>query len=377
MKNYFGYFLFVGALGAKFCASTAPPAAVPSPQPLVANNTLTPAMAKQIKLDQALLCCCFAKDGQEAVAEIELLLQAGANPSVTDKMGQTPLSYARKKVFGCSCEVMRLLRSSILLRRATPKPVALPLTKEEQAKLNSVLCDAVVLGDAQYYQHAKEHGYHYQTLKLEELAKWNGAGGLDGSQDAIDINLIDKILAAGANPNTLFAVPKFDYLNYPLEWVTIFYRVVELFANHNYKVNKDAVLAFLRHGADPNIKNLEYDTDVYYYRDNPSAAILQGKTALHKVLLPADGTDADWTSLHEIVNALLAHGANPNLGDEDGKTPLHYAAILDDLEVVKSLLANKANPFLQDRYGRKASDYAKDAALDFLIEAALKLSSSR
>ncbi len=54
----------------------------------------------------------------------------------------------------------------------------------------------------------------------------------------------------------------------------------------------------------------------------------------------------------EEVEALIEHGANPNLKDKIRQTPLHLAAYLGKTKVVKVLLEHGANPNLQDKYGR-------------------------
>jgi ankyrin repeat protein len=46
----------------------------------------------------------------------------------------------------------------------------------------------------------------------------------------------------------------------------------------------------------------------------------------------------------DAIKSLLAGGADPNLKDEYGKTPLMYAAEVGEINVVKTLLENKADP---------------------------------
>jgi uncharacterized protein len=94
-----------------------------------------------------------------------------------------------------------------------------------------------------------------------------------------------------------------------------------------------------------------------------------GETDLAELLLCA-GADPDLLSSGEsegtplcaascwgfvgIVRALLAHGANPNLPEDDAWTPLRWAAAHGHEEVVRELLANGADPDLRAPIGDAA-----------------------
>ena len=58
------------------------------------------------------------------------------------------------------------------------------------------------------------------------------------------------------------------------------------------------------------------------------------------------------------VDQILELGANPNAQDEEGKTPLHYAAAgsADCMEIVSSLLNHKADPQIKDNDGHIPAD---------------------
>ncbi|MFC3159443.1 hypothetical protein SAMN05443633_103358 [Chryseobacterium arachidis] len=60
----------------------------------------------------------------------------------------------------------------------------------------------------------------------------------------------------------------------------------------------------------------------------------------------------------ELTQKLLANGANANLADSNGVTPLIYAVQLQDKDLVKILLENKANKNLADKQGKTAFEYA-------------------
>jgi ankyrin repeat protein len=84
-----------------------------------------------------------------------------------------------------------------------------------------------------------------------------------------------------------------------------------------------------------------------------------------------DETDEGETALHwavsrqypEIVTMLLDAGANPNVPDNDGFTPLHDVAEMGDCPSVRTmleaLLAAGADPSRQEKTGRTPSELAE------------------
>ena len=61
----------------------------------------------------------------------------------------------------------------------------------------------------------------------------------------------------------------------------------------------------------------------------------RGRNILHKIMLRTDLSSGDCASL---VRALLDRGANFNLPDEDGMTPLHIAVAVSNIPMVEALL---------------------------------------
>lgn len=60
----------------------------------------------------------------------------------------------------------------------------------------------------------------------------------------------------------------------------------------------------------------------------------------------------------DALKELIAAGANTNIGDSDGITPLMRAADRGDVEKVRALLAAKADASMKDSLGRTARDWA-------------------
>lgn len=59
---------------------------------------------------------------------------------------------------------------------------------------------------------------------------------------------------------------------------------------------------------------------------------------------------------HRFTAGLLARGANPNVQDRLGYTPLHFAALYNQPELVKRLIRHKADPALRTLQGQLAAD---------------------
>ncbi len=111
-----------------------------------------------------------------------------------------------------------------------------------------------------------------------------------------------------------------------------------LFPLHHAVAAGDATLtqALLEHGADPNIR---YDDGVD-----------KGKNVLHV---------AAGSGLTNSILLLVQHGADVNARDSDGNTPLHFAVSRGNADAVRTLLALKADPNVRNQNGMTPLDYAK------------------
>jgi ankyrin repeat protein len=58
---------------------------------------------------------------------------------------------------------------------------------------------------------------------------------------------------------------------------------------------------------------------------------------------------------------LLDHGADPNVREASGFTPLHAAAQNDDVEMIRALLLAGADLTMKSANGKTAMDVAMDA----------------
>jgi ankyrin repeat protein len=76
--------------------------------------------------------------------------------------------------------------------------------------------------------------------------------------------------------------------------------------------------------------------------------------------------DGNRCSIHAI-RLLLNHGADPNLQDANGKTPLMYAATRDQ-QIIRLLIEKGAEPLLQNKQGSFAKNYARSNPIKELLK---------
>jgi len=103
---------------------------------------------------------------------------------------------------------------------------------------------------------------------------------------------------------------------------------------------------------------------------NPNSSVgSAGKinyTALYKITNHALQTQ-DEADYH-IIHLFLEKGANPNLADKNGMTPLMNAAYKGNLDIVKLLLEFGADPNLENNRGQSALDRAKKKGHNDVIQ---------
>jgi cytohesin len=85
---------------------------------------------------------------------------------------------------------------------------------------------------------------------------------------------------------------------------------------------------------------------------NPDIADNLGMTPLHYAVKIDGGTE---------MRKLLAFGANPNIRDKYGNTPLHYAAMLKDENFIdpRILIKAGADPNIRNNKGETPADVAR------------------
>ncbi len=76
--------------------------------------------------------------------------------------------------------------------------------------------------------------------------------------------------------------------------------------------------------------------------------------------------DATKLGSKKLVLAALSKNKNPNLHDEFGNTPLHYAAHMENRTIIDILLQRHADPNIQNKKGKTALHIAAQASNDYI-----------
>jgi ankyrin repeat protein len=331
--------------------------------------------------------------GRGRKSVVEFLLSKGAKPDAATASGVTPLHLAVLKGYELVAKV--LLNSGANVNAMVQKDVS-----RGAEGLNS----DTLLYTLQAYQSplhiACQEGYpalvEWLISKGADVNAW-GKGGtpLTIAVQANNESIVQDLLLAYADPNAgqpsalvLAAgqgnVPILNLLlsegtnlnltNALLEAVQkgqskAVTRLLQSKANPNsirengepllfLAVYSPAVLkTLLDGGADPNQRGVQGYTPVERaVSSNPEAL----EMLLERGADPnAQETELGYTALHiaaqnlrlAAVQALLNHGANPNLQAKDGQTPLHFAVRWPNLEIARLLLEHGADPNLEDAKG--------------------------
>jgi len=99
---------------------------------------------------------------------------------------------------------------------------------------------------------------------------------------------------------------------------------------------------------------------------------------IHKKSVAVDSTDeSNWTALHvaafngqvEIINFLMANGADVNVQDNSGATPWHLAVLSGSSEACEALLAHPDIDITKkDNQGKRGLQYAKERGVDDVVK---------
>jgi ankyrin repeat protein len=156
----------------------------------------------------------------------------------------------------------------------------------------------------------------------------------------------------------------------------------------NRKDQNKMISIFIQSGIQINAKNIYGNSALSYALNTKNNHLIKtllklggdvnisdsnGNTLIHKTVLLALFERLKNKDLDEIMDILLGYGANPNLKNNDGYTPLHLATKpakdkdeKASVQIIQKLLDYSADPKMEDRLGATAFDYGKGNILKLL-----------
>lgn len=293
-------------------------------------------------------------------AEVESLLDGGADANERDASGATPLLWA------ASCgerEIAEVLIAHGADVNATDRYGFAPLHRAASDGNRDVVELLIAKGvDLNAGDHfgatALQLAGRFHPEAAEALRKAGAKEGPSGEQERREREQAE----AGGIPD----YPVDERLKWtPLHWAA-------------YRGHADIVERLVAKGADVNAKDAGGETPLLL-------AACKGETEVVEVLV-ANGADVNakddgqYTPLYwaafwghkEIVEFLIAKGADINVEQTHGCTPLHGAAYNGKQEVAEVLVARGANTKVRNRDGRTALQLAIDNQRDAVEEVLCK-----
>eukprot|EP01036_Dinobryon_divergens_P031629 gene31629-41062_t len=336
------------------------------------------------------------------------LLDRGANPNLSNKNGNTPLHAASNEGHRDIVDVLlqrgasrnpanRVGKKPVDVARAGGHGKIVSLLESDSTGRNLQVLAALDSGADLNWKNKKENectalfvaakNAHQDVMKLlldrganPNLPNKNGTTPLHMTAQKSSPEVVTILLEQGADPN----LTEKNYVETSLHWAA-------------EKGHRNIVALLLERGADPNLTNQagrkpidvarakgHRDVVSLLEKDNSPELLKQGKNLFDasengdilEVVAALDaGADIYWRhrdasachSLfiaakkghHDIVTLLLDRGANPNLANKNGNTPLHAAAHEGHSDVVTLLLKRGANRNLVSKAERKPIDAAR------------------
>jgi ankyrin repeat protein len=271
-----------------------------------------------------------------SLAMVQLLVARGADPNARGAKGVTPLEYA---AYGGAIQV-----ADFLLTHGAK----VTLGDDDGA---TVLHYAVRSGSLEILQYFVGHG-------ADANAKSSSGTPLHLSVDTKNVPMVDFLVAHGAQPDLVdqqdrtaldkaLAIPEPTGIH-----------MAALLVARGADVNRKD-----RQGLSPLMRAVTQRQDMIVaflvdHRADANAMDSSGRTVLLQALSSRDAPSAN------AIDLLLAHGSDPNARDTSGWTALHLGAAFGYGTIVKSLVSHGANLNLPDSHGKTPLCLALDKHQD-------------
>ncbi len=191
-------------------------------------------------------------------------------------------------------------------------------------------------------------GALYAAVDIDTLGEVFGRPERPSTDKLSAVDLMKVLLAHGADPNAKLKTPTLQRAHTPGEPTLNTGTTPLMRAAKNG--DAAAIRLLLEHGADPNAQEKNGTTALML-----AAGLGRGTGAFTKDY----ATEAE---LLESVKVLIAAGADVNVVDEFGETPLHYGAQASD-DIVKYLAEKGAKLDVKDKKGRTPVEMALGVGL--------------
>jgi len=258
------------------------------------------ARSKNLVGRTALMYAAAQGENDAGRAEIvQMLIAAGSDVNARDNQGMTALELA---VAARNAETAGVLRAAGA--KASPSSDRLPTAVEagNMSEIDTLLALGADL----------EHEGKQGMTPLMTAAERGRA------------DIVGRLLAAGADPR------RTD----PGGWSALTHAV--------YRDRLDVVELLLSAGAEPNERIVEGSLLLLVARKILTVQLTMQIAGDRKAVQEA-ATRRVLAAEGAVAESLLAHGADPNAGDEDGLTPLMYAAARGQLDLVLALVRHGAD----------------------------------
>ena len=272
---------------------------------------------------------------------LQPLLARGAGVNATSDNGETPLHRAAQSGHPQAVELLLARGAEVDAKyiRTGATPLHLAAARQEGGRIvKLLLAKGADVNATATFTRTPFDGYTHVRTPLHIAA-------LVGSKDAVD-----ALLAHGAAVDARVGMRKKEYRR-PAGAYNLLFHVISLLGNLKdmtalhfaaFAGHDEVVELLLARGADAEAK------DAY------------GQTPLHVTTL------IGYTSA--AAERLLARGADPDARDEAGATPLHVAVIKRQKALAELLLARGADVDAKDKYGDNALRFALRQADPEMIE---------